>query len=225
MMTTTSEPPAPSSELLALDEPEMASELSATQMEMVLGDDRPKIDYSKDVFSYTAARLWRDRPDVAKAAIKLLAEPREVMPYRRVMKRLHMSYHLLRQLEISSASDIAKEKKNLGDVMLSVTEAYADRALETVQSSKGKEAVLAAAIAGDKYLQFRGEATQKIEIGVKVDVNAKIDNAYHAIMEKFENMKRAMVIEISEEPKTLNAQRPTSNVELLQPAEAAIGHE
>jgi hypothetical protein len=93
--------PSAGSQLSTAAEPEMASEMDAPQLEFFLGDDKPgKIDYSKPAFSYTAERLWRDRPDVAKAAIKLLAEPREVTPYRRIMSRLHVSYHLLRQLEL-----------------------------------------------------------------------------------------------------------------------------
>lgn len=175
-------------------EPEMPSEISPAQMELLLGEP-VQIDYSKPEGNYTAERLWRDRPDIAKAAIKFLAEPREAVSYRRIMHRLHISFHTLRALEISNKTDIAKEKKTLGDLMYSVSEAYAEQALATVGSAKGKDAVLASAIATDKHLQLRGEAIGKIEVHHKIDVTAKIDNAFKEIMTGFEKMKRATVIE------------------------------
>jgi hypothetical protein len=138
------------SELALLDEPQMASEMTSAQLDLLLGDDKPKVDRSKEPFSYTAERLWRDRPDVAKAAIKLLAEPREVMPYRRIMGKLHMSYHLLRQLEISASNKIADEKKNLGDLMFTATTAFAERAItEAIDPNSklsGKDAMIAVGI-------------------------------------------------------------------------------
>lgn len=182
-------------------ETEMLSELSTSQMELVLGEDRPKIDWSKPEFSYNAQRLWRDRPDVARAAIKLLAEPREVMPYRRIMKRLHMSYHLLRQLEISSATDIKAEKKNLGDLAYTATEAFFERAISEAidPNSKisAKDAMIGAGIGSEKLLQFRGEATQKIEITHKLDPGEKIREAKAEILSAFESMKRVSAREVA----------------------------
>jgi hypothetical protein len=170
----------------------MSTELSAVQAEFLLGDAAPKIDFSKEKFSYTSERLWRDRPDVAKAALRLLAEPREVMPFRRIMARLHMSYHLLRNLEISSAPAIAKEKKTLGDLMYTATEAFVERAIELAPEMKnGKDVMIAAGIGADKFLGFRGEATQRIEINATVNVQSKMDGLYAKMQEKFEEMKLA----------------------------------
>lgn len=180
--------------------PEMAHELDAVQTEMILGDDGPKIDFSKPKFSYTSERLWRDRPDVARAAIKLLAEPREVMPFRRIMARLHMSYHLLRNLEISSHLLISKEKKTLGDLMFTATEAFVERAIELApKMTSGKDAMIAAGIGSDKHLQFRGEATQRIEITAKVDFRGELQRLHDEAMTKLAEMKRANVIEIQAE--------------------------
>jgi hypothetical protein len=82
--------------------------------------------------------------------------------------------------------------------MYTAAEAYTEKAIELAPKMKsGKDAMIAAGIAGDKHLQYRGEAMAKIEISAKVDINAKIDNAYHKLMEEFQNMKRATVVEIA----------------------------
>jgi hypothetical protein len=181
-------------------EPEMATEMTPQQMLLFLGDDNPKIDYSKPEFSYTAERLWRDRPDVAKAGIKLLAEPREVMPYRRIMSKLHISYHLLRALERQSADKIAETKKSLAELAASVTEQAFEKTAELLPGVKNaKDAAIIAGISGDKMLQFAGEAIGKIEVHHKIDLTAKIDNAYKKIIEEFNRVKQAQVIEVAPE--------------------------
>jgi hypothetical protein len=198
-------------------EPEMDGELTMVQMAMVLGDECPKIDFSKDVFSYNATRLWRDRPDVAKAAIKLLGEPRQVMPYRRIMARLHMSYHLLRQLEISSATQIAEEKKTLGDLAYTATEVFLERAITEAADPNakmsGKDAMIGAGIGAEKFMLFRGEGGAKIDLTVTVDIGEKMEKLTAALLAARE--KRANAAEIS--PLMIgegeNVQRPTSNVQ------------
>lgn len=184
------------SSLIPIDPPQMLSEITGTQLDLLLGDDKPLVDYSKDEFSYTAERLWRDRPDVAKAAIKLLAEPRETVPYRKIMKRLHMSYHLLRHLEISSRTEIAKEKKTLGDLAFTATEAFFERAIQLAPDMKsGKDAMIAAGIGAEKVLLFRGEATARIDINTNVNFHSVLSGLVEEAQTKLDQMKRAEVIE------------------------------
>src|SRR5437868_13634224 len=74
----------------------------------------PKIDRSKDAFDYNGERLFRDRPDIYDAAVKLLAEPRDGpdgISRREICRTLHLNSRTLRAVEIREGIPIATQKK------------------------------------------------------------------------------------------------------------------
>lgn len=148
---------------------------------------------------YNGVRLWRDRPEVAQAAISMLSEPREVLPYREIMRRLRMSYHLLRELERQHVETIDQNKKTLAQLCASVAEESLERLRVQIKDCKSaSQLAVATGIMIDKYLNLSGENTQKVDVSVKFeDTREAFNELHHAVLEKFQE-KQATVLELTE---------------------------
>src|SRR5438105_3194936 len=74
-------------------------------------DELPRIDKTKPKFHCTGERLFRDRPDVYKAVVKLLAEPG--VSIRTICRELHVSDHTVRSVAARENIPIAAAKKEV----------------------------------------------------------------------------------------------------------------
>src|SRR5438270_1146903 len=74
-------------------------------------DDLPRIDKSKPKFHCTGERLFRDRPDVYKAVVKLVAEPG--VSVRTICRECHVSDHTVRSVAAREQIPIATVKKQV----------------------------------------------------------------------------------------------------------------
>ena len=72
-------------------------------------EDLPKIDRSRPKFHCTGERLWRDRPDVYKAVVRLLAEPG--ISIRSICATLHVTDDTVRAVKERENLAIAAQKK------------------------------------------------------------------------------------------------------------------
>lgn len=72
-------------------------------------EDLPKIDKTKPKFHYTGERLYRDRPDIYKAVVKLLAEPG--VSIRSICATLHVTDDTVRAVKARENLAIAAEKR------------------------------------------------------------------------------------------------------------------
>src|SRR6266536_5900740 len=74
-------------------------------------DDLPRIDKEKPKFHCTGERLWRDRPDVYKAVVRLLAEPG--VSIRSICATLHVTDDTVRAVKERENLAIAAEKQTV----------------------------------------------------------------------------------------------------------------
>lgn len=117
----------------------------------------------------TAIMFKRGRPRAYAAVVNALAEPRDIFPYRWIVQRYRASYGTIRAVEIAEAETLQTQKKNIGDLMLNVSEQAATKALELIPKlGNAAQAMMVAGVGFDKFLLSRDQATQRIA----VDLNA-----------------------------------------------------
>jgi hypothetical protein len=151
-------------------EAEAAEEREDAQLLLLFDADLPKfIDRTKPAFDYTGERLFRDRPDVYMSVVKLLAEQREQVSYRQVARLCHVTHRTIKAVEVREGLSIATRKKDIAELYEFGAQAMVEKAIELAPTMKSaKDAAISAGIFGEKFLQFSGEATQRIEIGITV---------------------------------------------------------
>src|SRR2546430_2401860 len=74
-------------------------------------NDLPEIDKTKPKFHCTGERLFRDRPDVYKAVVRLLAEPG--VSIRTICRECNVSDHTIRSVAAREHIAIATVKKEV----------------------------------------------------------------------------------------------------------------
>src|SRR5947208_13924181 len=74
-------------------------------------NDLPEIDKTKPKFHCTAERLFRDRPDVYKAVVRLLAEPG--VSIRTICRECNVSDHTIRSVAAREHTPIAPAKQEV----------------------------------------------------------------------------------------------------------------
>jgi hypothetical protein len=74
-------------------------------------DDLPKVDRTNPTFRCTGEGLWRDRPDVYKRIVKLLAEPK--VSVRSICATCHRSDDTVRAVKERENIAIVAQKKGL----------------------------------------------------------------------------------------------------------------
>src|SRR5438552_11970467 len=92
-------------------------------------DDLLKIDTTRPKFHCTGERLFRDRPDVYKAVVKLLAEPG--VSVRTIMRECHVSDHTIRSVASREGITIATVKKEVLSNIAHGLRLASERVIET----------------------------------------------------------------------------------------------
>jgi predicted phage replisome organizer len=135
-------------------------------------DDLPKIDKARPKFHCTGERLFRDRPDVYKAVVKLLAEPG--VSVRTICRECHVSDHTIRSVAGREGIAIATVKKEVLSNIAHGMRLASERVIELMPEASARDALLGVGILGDKMILLAGEPTMRIDIGPAVALDAKI---------------------------------------------------
>lgn len=154
------------------------------------GDDLPRINKENPKFHCTGERLFRDRPDVYKAVVALLAEPG--VSVRTICRECHVSDHTIRSVASREGIAIAAVKKEVLSNIAHGMRLASERVIELMPEANARDALIGVGILGDKMALLGGEPTARVEIGhfdVVVAMNELMEEARAA-------MKRAKVSEI-----------------------------
>lgn len=131
--------------------------------------DLPEIDRTKPKFNFTGERLFRDRPDVYKAVVRLLAEPGVTI--RTICRELHVTDDTVRAVKARENISIAAEKKN---VLASITHGLrlaSERVIELMPNASARDSLIGVGILGEKMQLLGGDATQRIDVRVSPGEN------------------------------------------------------
>lgn len=187
--------------------------------------DLPEIDKAKPKFHCTGDRLFRDRPDVYKAVVRLLAEPGVTI--RTICQTCHVTDNVVRSVKEREKISIAHEKKN---VLASITHGLrlaSERVIELMPTASTRDSLIGVGILGEKMQLLGGDATSRVDVTHKIDLTEKIERAHDDIVRQFNEMKRAQVVEIgvSGENNSPNAidDRPPGIPSALAPIGCTLG--
>jgi hypothetical protein len=189
--------------------------------------DLPEIDKTKPKFNFTGDRLFRDRPDVYKAVVLLLAEPGVTV--RTICRELHVTDDTVRAVKARENISIAAEKKRVLSNITHGLRLASERVMELMPTASARDSLIGVGILGEKMQLLAGDATIKIDIGPCVNHAAELKELHDRITEKFQSMKRAEALEVR--PDTgLNGENTeqkalTDGAELLPEIEAASHNE
>jgi hypothetical protein len=132
----------------------------------------PRIDRTQPKFHFTGERLWRDRPDVYKLVVKLLAEPG--VSIRSICATCHVTDDTVRAVKERENIAIAAEKKTALSNITHGLRLASERVIEMLPSASAKDALLGVGILTDKMQLLSGDVTARVEVNEK-----KIDIYQH----------------------------------------------
>ena len=121
-----------------------------------------EIDKAKPKFHCTGERLFRDRPDVYKAVVKLLAEPG--VSVRTICRECHVSDHTIRSVASREGIAIATVKK---EVLANITHGLrlaSERVIELMPEASARDALIGVGILGEKMQLLDGMPTARVEV-------------------------------------------------------------
>jgi transposase-like protein len=181
-------------------------------------DDLPKIDKEKPKFNCTGERLFRDRPDVYRAVVKLLAEPG--VSVRTICRECNVSDHTIRSVAAREGIPIATLKKEVLSNIAHGMRLASERVIELMPEASARDALLGVGILGDKMALLSGDPTMRIEIAPgPIDFGAQLQQL---LDEAGRMMKQAKATEIGQDGKNA-AQKALMNGE--KPCDAQDGAE
>lgn len=122
----------------------------------------PKIDRSQREFNCTGERLFRDRPDVYKLAVRLLAEPG--LSWRMIMQTCHMSYTTLVAVAERERVPVETQKKEILGSVRRGLKMCAERVEELAPTMSARDALVGVGILGEKMQLLGGDVTARLEV-------------------------------------------------------------
>jgi hypothetical protein len=129
----------------------------------------PKIDKTKSKFHCTGERLFRDRPDVYKAVVKMLAEPG--VSIRSICATLHVTDDTVRAVKERENISIAAQKKAVLSNITYGLRLASERVIELMPEASARDALIGVGILGEKMQLLSGDATARLD----VDLNHRFD--------------------------------------------------
>ncbi|MFZ3377042.1 MAG: hypothetical protein WA183_15955 [Chthoniobacterales bacterium] len=141
--------------------------------------DLPEIDKAKPKFHCTGERLFRDRPDVYKAVVQLIAEPG--VSVRTICRECHVSDHTVRSVAEREQIPIATVKKQVLSNITHGLRLASERVIELIPEASPRDALIGVGILGEKMQLLGGEALCRIDLNVKFDIGEKMDKLTEAL--------------------------------------------
>jgi hypothetical protein len=134
--------------------------------------DLPEIDKGKPKFHCTGERLFRDRPDVYKAVVKLIAEPG--VSIRTICRECHVSDHTVRSVANREKIPIAHVKKQVLSNITHGLRLASERVIELMPEASPRDALIGVGILGEKMQLLGGEATARIDLTPTFNIQEKM---------------------------------------------------
>ncbi len=106
------------------------------------GRSQAKPEQPKPRGRFTGQRLKLLRPETYRqAAVELLPEPRQQVPYDHICRKLRMSEHTLKAIEKAESLSIAERKQRLLDKALRIGSKAADRVEDQIDGANITQAL------------------------------------------------------------------------------------
>jgi transposase-like protein len=169
----------------------------------------PEVDKRRPKFHCTGERLFRDRPDVYKAVVRLIVEPG--VSVRTICRECHVSDHTVRSVASREKIAIATVKKEVLSNIAHGMRLASERVIELMPEASARDALLGVGILGDKMALLSGEPTLRIDHGPPFDMNAAIRDLKEIFDEAARRgraIKQAKATEIVVGEKNLAANAP-----------------
>jgi hypothetical protein len=146
------------------------------------------IDRTRAPYNWTAERVFRDRPDVYRAVVRLLAEPREHVSYRAISRSCHCTHRTIIAIEVEEFGPVTTLKKELRTKMGMLAHAATERGLELIGEAKNiKDCAVTAGIATERYLLLSGDPTARIELGNGENAFRKFQAVHDALLQRIQD--------------------------------------
>jgi hypothetical protein len=147
----------PESLLLEADAREAEEE---RQLSLFLGGVESKIDRSKPVFHYTGERFFRDRPEIYRVVVDMLAED---LPIRKIERACHVSHDTIESVREREAIPISTLKKTALNVAARANRLLAERIEELAPAANLRDAVIGYGVTYDKVALATGDPTARVD--------------------------------------------------------------
>ncbi|MGI9089191.1 MAG: hypothetical protein ACR2HH_15870 [Chthoniobacterales bacterium] len=189
------------------EEEKKQSDHSEDQLSFFSADELPRIDRSQREFNCTGERLFRDREDIYKLAVRLLAEPG--LSWKQIMQTCHLGYRTLVAVAEREQIPVQQHKTIILGSIRRGLRLCAERVEECAPNATMKDALIGVGILTEKHSLLSGDATAILEIQHSPGDNFAAYNNHLAKVKALarEKMADARVIE--------------SDSEIGQPAENA----
>lgn len=143
---------------LLLAEAEVPNE---EQLFLLADFEMPAIDRTRREFNYTGERLFRDRPDIYKLVVRLLAEPG--LSYRQIARTAHIHFDTIKSVLAREQIPVEAQKKEILSCIRRGLRLCAERVEELAPSMNARDAMVGVGILGEKMQLLGGEATVRID--------------------------------------------------------------
>jgi hypothetical protein len=153
--------------------------------------EMPEINRSKPKFHCTGDRLFRDRQDVYRAVVKLLAEPG--VSLRTICRELHVSDHTVRSVAAREGIAIATVKK---EVLSNITHGLrltSERVIELAPGMSARDAIVGMGVLSDKMALLSGEPNVNIHVDHKIDFDGLFNKLRQEAEETMKLVKAQMI--------------------------------
>jgi len=152
--------------------------------------DLPEIDRTKPKFNFTGDRLFRDRPDVYKAVVLLLAEPGVTV--RTICRELHVTDDTVRAVKARENISIAAEKKTVLSNITHGLRLASERVIELMPTASTRDSLIGVGILGEKMQLLGGDATMRIDIGPRVNLGDNVSRMHREAVKAYADYKAAI---------------------------------
>jgi hypothetical protein len=125
----------------------------------------------RDRGTYTGERLKQLRPEIYREVVRLLAEPREHVSYRKICRRCRVTDDTVKAIEQREAVPIAARKQELLSKALRIADKAAARIEDKIDTANISQAGVIFGITTDKMLLLAGDHTQNVHVTVEPGPN------------------------------------------------------
>ena len=158
--------------------------------------DLPEIDKEKPKFHCTGDRLFRDRPDIYKAVVRLLADPGVTI--RTICQECHVTDDVVRSVKARENIPIALQKKNILSSITHGLRLCSERVIEVATTASPRDALIGVGILAEKMELLSGGVTARIEI-TPVNLHGNFDRMHQEATNALEEYRASMAGGMNEE--------------------------
>lgn len=152
--------------------------------------DLPEIDKTRPKFHCTGERLFRDRPDIYRAVVQLLAEPG--VSIRTICRDCHVSDHTVRSVADRERIPIATQKKQVLSNITHGLRLASERVIELMPEASARDALIGVGILGEKMQLLGGDATARIDLKPIRNPAAEVEQMYRDAEKCYEEYKASV---------------------------------